>query len=511
MKKCLLFIRVSTNRQELQSQIDETKEYAKSLGYDEFVILDKRGASAYEVADEYLALIEEMKYTVENDPEIKAVVCWAMNRLFRNIKMADELKEWFVDNKIQLEIKEPHIRLLEDDGTLSDASEMLFHFFAVFNKQQINELRAKSHRSKVRDKALHKFIGGPVKFGYKVVDKQIVPDDREAQIVNDLFDVYGTGEYSYSTATREINERYGLNLEWRTVKKFIADKKYYDGTMYPPIITKEQYDLCVEKREKNWTQFKPSEYKHHRFANRLIRCPVCGKGYTANVECYRCIDNDGSRFVGINNMDGLLWVIASHLEGERLVNENSKGEYMQKKAVLASKIASVDKYTSKGEKRAERAKKMALDGLIEVEEYKGILEAVKKEQEEVEKRVNDWKSRIKELDRLINEDKRSIEKILNISNFITSRNELEMRSIVRKWIKRIDIDGDIFTITTLTRVYKCVYSRYNWQSRWLTMGGRPLAVRPLNRKGDKCEFGKLRIGAADIPITIAWLGGSEIV
>jgi hypothetical protein len=511
MKKCLLFIRTSTNRQEVQSQIDETKEYAKSLGYNEFVILDKRGASAYKVADEYLALLEEMKSTIENDPSIKSVVCWAMNRLFRNIKVADELKDWFVEHKVQLEIREPHIKLLEDDGTLSDASEMLFHFFAVYNKQQINELRAKSHRAKVRDKALHKFIGGRKKFGYKVINKQVVPDEAEVPIVNAIFDLYASG-VSYHKTTNEINERYGMSLNWDRIKKMICDTSYFDGKQYPPIITQEQFDACVQKRDKNWSKFKPMESKHYRFANRLIRCSVCGKGYTANVESYKCIDSDGSRMVAINNMDGILWAIASHLESERLVNENSKDEYLKKIAVLEQKIASVDKCTSKGQKRADRAKKMALEGLIEVEEYKAILEAVKKEQEEVDKKVRGWRAAIAELENLIKEDKLSIQRVLSVADHIEESDELQMRDIVRKWVKKITIgDDDVFVIETLVRVYKCKYLRYNWRSRWYTVNGNPLMVRPVIRKNGECKLGELHNKPEDIVYMAAWLEGSEIV
>lgn len=55
------------------------------------------------------------------------------------------------------------------------------------------------------------------------------------------------------------------------------------------------------------------------------------------------------------------------MESERMINTDTKEELRQKKAILEAKIESVGNYTSKGEKRAERGKKMALEGLIEVE------------------------------------------------------------------------------------------------------------------------------------------------
>ena len=40
-KKCLLFFRVSTTKQEWESQLKETKHYAETLGFNDFVTVGK--------------------------------------------------------------------------------------------------------------------------------------------------------------------------------------------------------------------------------------------------------------------------------------------------------------------------------------------------------------------------------------------------------------------------------------------------------------------------------------
>ena len=512
-KKCLLFIRTSTSKQETESQLKETKEYAESLGYNEFVTIGKAGASAYKVADEYLALIDEMKSTVEKDPEIKAVVCWAMNRLFRNIKMADELKEWFVDNKIQLEIKEPHIKLLEDDGTLSNSSEMVFHFFAVFNKQQIDELRKKSSRAKRRDKELHKYIGGYMPpFGYRLDEnKFIVPDPVQAPIVSEIFDLYATGEFSYPQLVKEINERHGTNLQVHSIFNFLKRKDYYNNTSYPPIITESQFKACEEERKR--CTAKPSAYKHYTFANRLIKCPKCGKGYTATERKYIChkLNHCGTPTISTANLDGLLWLIASHLESERLMNASVKDEYIQRKAVLEQKIASVDNYTKRWEKIRQNLKKALIQGTLDADDYTDGIKKVEAEEKDTNENVVVWKAQIAELDKLIEEDTKSIMRILEISGHINSMDEQEMRSMVRRWIKQITFEGDIWTVETLTRTYKAVYNCYGFPTKWTTVNGNFLAAQPLKRDKDVCEFQPIKLKPAELPYTLAWLGGSEIV
>lgn len=511
--KCLLFIRTSTTRQEVESQLKETREYAESLGYDEFVTVGDKGRSAYKVTDEYLELIGEMKETINKDPEIKAVVCYHLNRLFRNITVANELKEWFVENKIQLEIREPHIKLLEADGTLSNSSEMVFYFFSVYSKQQIDELRAKTVRAKKRDMLLHKYIGGPVvKYGYRVnKDKFVEPDPEKAEIVKEIFDIYVNHCHSYPTATREINERHGMDFGEYHITHILNCPKYWDGTQYPPIITEEVYRQAEAIRKSH--TMKDTQYRNRRFANRLITCPVCGKGYTANVRDYRCATKGcHGTMLSIPQLDGLLWRISSHLESEHLMRLDNMEEYAQKKAVLGDKIKSVDSYATKDKKSRERAKKCVVEGIITIEEYKERISELDNEYRKVEEKVGMWKAEIEEIDRLMSEDTGKAKRILEISDNITASDESQMRDIVRKWVKRIGIDGRDITVETVARVYRCVCRPYGKKYVWYTVNGNPLPVKPVNRaKGGKVWFGKCTVKPQDLATTLAWLGGSEIV
>ena len=510
--KALIWTRVSTERQEVESQIKETVEYAKSLGFDEFASISRVGASAYKANELYLDMLDEFKTMIETDKDIKAVVCWHLNRLARNDQYAIQIKNFLIEHKVQLYIKEPQLKLLNDDGTVNEGAELVFNIFAAMSRQQITELRAKSHRAKVRDKALHKYIGARVPFSYKVEEGFVVPDEDNAKIVNELFDMYATGEWSYNTIAREFNERQGTNyFDKHNIKSMLYNTHYYDNAMCPPIITKEQYDKAATRRE--GCTSRPQGNRNIRFATKLIECPVCGKHYTANVRDYRCINDCDHKRISIPNLDGLLWLIASHLEGDRMLKTDTKDELRQKKAVLATKIASVDNYTTKGEKRAQRAKKMALEGLIEIEEYKDILKQVEAEQHNTIKKIEGWKADIAKIDRLIEEDTMTLKRIVDLSNNITEMDEAQMFEIVHRWVKRITFTDDwVFYIETHTRAYTARYDRYGFPSRWFTVGGKTLAVpKFLHSKNGDSALVPSKCGVNDIPITLAWLGGSEVI
>lgn len=510
--KCLLFVRTSTDKQETQSQLEETKNYAISLGYDEFVALERSGASAFKVSKKYIELVDELKDTLTNDRTIKAVVVFALNRLSRNPSKALEIEEFLVENKIQLHCKTPELTLLNSDGSENEGAGLVFTIYSKISQLEIEELKLKSKRAKERDRKLKKFRGGRnVAFGYKVEEKFVIEDPDTSKIVNEIFDLYGTGEWSYHTLVPEINDRYGLNFNWYKIKNILQDKDYYDDTMYPPIITKEQYDKAAEKRNINYTQFKPRATKHFTFVNRIIRCPVCGYGLTTNVESYKCINHCKDVYYGINNVDGLVWLIASHLEGERLLKSSAKDEYIQNKAVLASKIKSVESCTTRIEKARQNLKKALIQGSLDADEYTDGIRQLESEQKDVLNKVVNWRKQIAELDRLIEEDTMSIKKILDISDQIDSYTEQQMRDIARRWIKSITVDDKVFTVETLVRTYKAVYKRYSFHSRWYTLNDKPIAVRAINRDKNGCTFGEIRVKPVELPYTFAWLAGSEIV
>lgn len=509
--KCILFIRVSTTKQETESQLKETKEYAESLKYDEFVVLEEKGASAYKVNDLYKKMIERLKEAILADPSIKAVVCWHLNRLARNDEQAAAIKNFLIANKVQLHVKEPGITLLNPDGTVNEGAEMVFSVFSIMSKQAAAELRLKSSRAKTRDKAQHKFLGGRGVFGYTARNKYMVPEEKEAPIVRNIYELYATGNYSFNTLAIEINERYGTNFPKYRIAQLLSNKHYYDGEIYPPIISAELFNKALEVAKN--AQEKPKNNKYHYFGAKLIKCPECGCHYIADSDSYRCINRCSRQMVSLSNMDGLLWLIASDLEGKYLLKDESREELLQKKAVLASKIKGVDSCTTKGEKMRQRAKKAYLEGIIELEEYKDRIATINQEQFEVEQKVARWREEIAEIEVLINENQHHIKKVLEISDRISKLEEVEMRDIVRKWVKEVEISNDkIVTVHTLAKDYQLKYSRYNTKSRFNTISGKPLVIVPILRDGNKAYFKPMPTpNPQSLVNTLAWLEGSAII
>ena len=497
---------MSTSSQFIQSQIDETKDYARSLGFNEFTIIARVGASAKTLSRLYIEMVDELKQTITDNPDIKAVVVYHLNRLARNEIAAFDIKEFLVKHKVQLYVKEPTLCLLNDDGTVNSGMELAFSLFSTLAKQQADELKAKSKRGKNQARSLHKFLGGSqVRFGYEVNGQgYIVPDKHNAEIVKTIYTLYLENGVSTKQVQKEINERYGTTLSRAFIIKVLKQPAYYNGKSCPPIISQELFEQVKNKRENSATTVS-SQYLYRRFANRLIKCPVCGGGYTAGDDCYKCTDPTHRPQFNIGWMDGLLWLISSHLEGQRLLQSDTDSEIKQKQAVLAAKIASVDTISKRIEKSRQRAKEMALREYITMDELSARMEELKKEAKDTENNLIRWQEELSALQR------KPDTRVLDIAEKISLSDEAQMKDIVRRWVRSVDIDGWTVVVHTLVRDYRIEY-RYTQRHKWWLSSGSPLLVQRILRGTDGARLDELKVKSADAMVrTLSWLNGSKIV
>lgn len=505
MRQVVILARCSTERQEIESQIEETKQYALSLGYKEeqFIVIAKCGASAVKLNPLYQQTIDELYNTII-EKDVEAVVVYHLNRLARNGVVAMQIKEFLVEHKTQLHVKEPAIRLLQNDGSVDSGASLCFALFAEMSQQQASEFKAKTIRAKKRDKNAGLFLGGNRMYGYDIVDKRFVINKDEADVIRLVFNMYATGLYSYKALADELVKQ-GIEKDEFWVAARLNKEQYWNGTM-PQIIPTELMEKCEAIKQKNKADMSRAG-KHHYFANRLIRCS-CGYGYTTGQRTYKCCRCKSDQ-ISIKWMDGLLWSISRHLEGESLKNDKEHEKAVkEKQAVLARKISAVDNYKAKAEKRQQRAKEAYLNGIIDVEEYKQRTAA---DENTIKNLENEKVSYQNELELLRQPVKSSFDRVIEIAGTLESLDELEMRSLVRKWIKSVRLECGSVIIDTPLRTYKCIYYSKSKLGRFYTTGGRCLLIQPVERSKDTATLGKTNGNVNDIVFTLAWLGGSVIV
>lgn len=519
MKKAILFARCSTTRQEIDSQVAETKEYAKALGYDDnqIDVIAEVGASAIKLNELYKKTIDRL-YSMMESGQYECVICWHINRLCRNDVYAMQIKEKLIENNIQLYVKEPSIKLMNDDGTVNAGAELAFSLFATMSKQQMSEFKAKTARARERNKRNKVFNGGWVRFGYKLDEsKHYIIDEDAAKVVYDIFDLYINKDYSFNTLAEEMTLR-GYPMEMHNIKDVLCNTIYHDGKKYPPIITEQMYQQAYEKRKSNNMT---KQYEFSYFLNRIIRCK-CGYGYTASKGAYKCTkrmeEGEHSRELNIKWMDGLLWLLCSNKEAIRMSDEGqmTDAKIDAEIAVLDAKIKTVEQSLTRAETKRQRAKEMYLDGDMNKAEYKDRMKKIGDSVAESEKAIAEYRNEIQKLDNLRNggKDDYFIQQ-MKVAETIQSSDEKKMQEIVRRWTKVITIDDDYKVHIELAdgTKYDIQYRERRAASgtKIWTVNGKPIKVIQIERTKDGIHIIRPKMSGDDLVVLMSFIGGSRII
>ena len=334
MAKAILLVRVSTTKQEIETQKKELIQLATQDKFSEknLIIIEGVGASAIKLNDIYLKEIEELKTTIENNPDIKAVYAWEISRLGRNEEILFNLKNFFIEHGVQLVIKTPSLRLMNPDGTVNNGVELAFSLYATLSKQEMQVKQERMKRGKQRNKLEGKFNGGLVKLGYSLdSNNHFIEHPVNADIVRNCFHLYveegKTLKYIHqylidNNASFETIKHNNKGTRARRILQDIA----YTGVGYPQLVTQEMYDKAQVRIQYNKAM---RDTKNVYFCKGILRdeetnsilSPVGGVGI------YQC--NQPNVKINLNAMDSIAWYYAQILQGiySKRDTAKTKAEY----------------------------------------------------------------------------------------------------------------------------------------------------------------------------------------
>ena len=496
--KVLVFLRVSTEAQELEEQRKEMIEFVQLYGYtlDDIIFIEDKGASAIKLNEKYLDMIDDIASYIESG-EIDCVAVWAVNRLARNEVMFAQIKSKLVENKIQLLVKTPTLQLLNPDGTINSGSELALSLFSTMAQQEMLERKSKFKRTKRAYAPKGMYTGGTARrFGYKVENKYFVPCEVDGESVKLMFELYSTGKYSFYKLAGELNIR-GIEKKHGKGKftaafvgDIISSPAYYGEVMeqwnnrvYPPLISKELFDKCAEIRGKNKIEMRVKDVNDKPLAARLIRCTECGHKFMSSGALYKCCMHNikeskycpNSISVQKKLVDALVWRVASavHLEFLWSMSDEKLEEYTREVEIIDMKINTITNSINGVQKKKQRIIDTFLEGLIDKENRDLKLSKISEEVATYQKELNSLNETKNSLIKLIE----SYQKKDEVESFISSMdtlNSLDKYDVIHQQLKEVtferykmEFEGKIFdnatliTITTITGgVWKFCYLRY---------------------------------------------------
>lgn len=411
MAKAILLVRVSTERQSFDEQQQQLFNLAIKDGYTEDnIITIAEKESGRKLKEDERKGLNKMKEYIESDSSINCVYAWECSRIARRKVILFSILEFLQERKIQLIIKEPYLKMLNDDGSINEMSEMGFTLFAQLSESEMRNKDARFKRAKDEMKRNHQYRGGFLPYGYTVNEQgKIIIDEEKAPLVRLLFNLYVDGISQYKLS-KEVEKR-GYDISYNHIVKILGNINYCTGELYPILISKELWDKKCKQAKLNNTVIDKSNNLY--FGAKLIKCD-CGSSYIASssTATYLCKSRyigkecNNTKNVAINIMDSILWFVAKNEYASFLANKSqeTKQRLINEKEVWLQKINALDSLYDKIATKEKRSNTMYKNLRIDDEEYEKDMLQYKNERIELDNNKTSYQEEINRIDDILNSE-----------------------------------------------------------------------------------------------------------
>lgn len=514
MGKVILFIRVSTGQQHLESQEDALRRAAIADGYkeDDFIIIGKIESAIKLDEDNRQGLQELKKYL--STQSIDTIYIFELSRLSRKPAELYSIRDQLLEARVQLKCLNPSFTLLNSERNQFDnTASLIFSLFGAMAEQEMIEKKERFRRGKRRLAEEGRYNGGNIPFGY-MIDKEhnnkIIINEEEAEIVREVFNLYESG-ISQPKLAKEFHHRGEKRLTISFINNILNNKRYtghkfcYPGSSYersyPILITPEQFQRCREIAKTNNTT--ADKTKNVYYSHKLIVCQNCGCFWSASGSkaAYHCYDafNKMRKFdhyktpqcknrqgISINIMDSLLWHIAKDAELDYILNAASddKKTYVERINILKKKISSIKLRLEDIDKKRSRIVETYIEGDLTKEkrdekfrlldeEKKEILSehiSFQNEKEHIEALLEDLKLQynIDDVSNIVNHVERNLaleQRIANISDD-AERSRIIHRHIQEVTVEHREIEYEFGVGKKITRTRFITIKLYNGKTQY---------------------------------------------
>ncbi|MEH7114288.1 recombinase family protein [Neobacillus niacini] len=302
IKSVAIYCRVSTEEQasegySISAQLQTLRQYAALYGWQisgEFV---DEGISGKDIKGR--PAMQRLIADVEKG-NFQAILVWKISRLSRN--MLDTLV--LLDKFEEYDVK--FISYSENFDTSSPIGKLVVQLMASIAEMERNTL-SENVKLGMKQRALEGSWNGGEVFGYDTDEKELVINQKEANIVRLIYQLYAEGKglkaianhlnkAGYKTkrnryfsingvATILDNVIYNGKISWLKVENW--DTKRRRGKNPNPILVEGQHEAIisdelwsiVQTRRKS-RSFKQKQSNEPFLLSGLLRCPDCGQGMT---------------------------------------------------------------------------------------------------------------------------------------------------------------------------------------------------------------------------------------
>lgn len=387
-----IYCRVSTDQQvrdgdSIQAQLSALRIYAKEHDYEiagEYVDDGISGTLLAE-RDELQKLLDDVK-----KKKIDLILFTRLDRWFRSIRHYLNTQE--VLDKYNV----PWRAIWESFETQTPQGRFMVNQTLSFAQYESETTAIRIRHVFDYKKEQREALSGKVPFGYKIVDKHIIPDPEKADIARQVFQTYiETGSIC---ETLKLMQGHGLPKTQRAFKWMLTNRKYI-GEAYgiegylEPIIDRQTFDTVQHMLKMN---VKRTQVRNYVFSG-MVWCADCGrkmtgtsdvknrhKENTERYKVYRCMYH----YRPIPTCSNTRGINEKKLE-KYLVTNLKDLAFADIKVEDKKKAKSYEKQIKAIEKKMSRLKELYVNELINLDEYKRDMASYKAD-------IDSFKERLKE-------------------------------------------------------------------------------------------------------------------
>lgn len=396
-----LYPRVSTDDQvregfSLDEQEKEMKKLCMYKNYQIYKVYHEEGVSAKNMnRPKFQEMIQDLK-----DGKINRIIVYKLDRLTRSIQDLEVICKLIEKYHCSLDSVSEEIN--------TDTATGVFFIRMTTILAQL-EIERTSERTKfgLKGAAKNGHFCGKAPIGYRKINKELVIDDLESEVVKEIFDDYVNG-LSVCTITKKLNNKNALNRNWRTttIDRMLSNYIYCGDYLYgkraknmkpihlenicPAIIDKETFKMVQTQKERNLKNY---TRKHTYVYMQKIVCSKCNKimGGSSSTSknkptqiYYKC--NCCNTRINEKKIEKpLMLFLNDMLDYYLLIDNNFKSFFNED---LSIEIDKCNKMLDKCNKKLKKIKEAYLDDLIDKDEFITEEKSIKSQINDIEFKLN---------------------------------------------------------------------------------------------------------------------------
>ena len=332
-KNCICIVRVSTTEQDYKAQVDHLRMVAEKKGLNIVAVIETK-ESGFRSIDKKEGFNELMRKLEEQNCHY--VLVTELSRLARKKIILETIKQYFIDNQIQLWVDDMNFQLFDDNGGVEYSTDIVFSVFAAMAESEMKEKKKRMKRGITSLNLEGYSIMGKTPFGYKRImsnekvqgkhRNRMIVDEAAAEQIRSIYNMYLYGingdetrcsvsqihqeciargysgylhykrnvhkalKYHPYTGEEERSEHLRKNSEYWAYGDESADKYVKCSSSYrlPQIVPVEIFNAVQEKMKKVSTRLERSadtdvyadkSRLHVTILSKLIICPNCKSFY----------------------------------------------------------------------------------------------------------------------------------------------------------------------------------------------------------------------------------------